>query len=101
MTTIQKIKEELRELALTIRKQKRQRKDYDDGYVPGLWANRERFRTRHIAFCEIKGTLRELIEPFAYDDRKPYGFEYGIEAAKQEYLRRMMEYENETLRAST
>lgn len=60
--SIQKIKEEQKQLALNIRKKKSQRKELPNGYVPGLVQMRVKYRHQHIAYCIMRGTPYEKIE---------------------------------------
>lgn len=83
------IKEEQKALAIKIRKFK---SDWDS----------ESYRLRHIAYCELRGTPREKIEVFAYDDRKPYNMESRIQKVKNAYLERIEEArEDEIVRTDT
>lgn len=59
---ISKIKEDQKELALTIREKKSERKQWPNGYVPGLFGMRFDYRHRHIAYCMLRGTPYEKIE---------------------------------------
>ena len=66
---IKRIKEEQKALAIKIRKLKDQRKSSENGYVHGLWFDKDSYRHIHIAFCELKGTQREVIEkPRLYNE---------------------------------
>lgn len=56
------IKEEQKVIAKNIRKKKSQRKQFKDGYVPGLFRMRWDYRHRHIAYCLLRGTPYEKIE---------------------------------------
>ncbi|MCK5616436.1 hypothetical protein KAR91_81995 [Candidatus Pacearchaeota archaeon] len=86
---IVEIKEEQKALAKEIRKSK------DD------W-NSNIYRINHIAYCELRGTPREKIEVFAYDDRKPYNMEGRIQKAKDAYRYRIEEArEDEVIRIDT
>jgi hypothetical protein len=62
MKKIKKLKEELKTLAVEIRKQKAARKAADNGFVYGLDADRWRARHLHIAYCMLRGRLYEEIE---------------------------------------
>lgn len=57
-----KLKAELKLLAQQIRTLKSQRKQFSNGYVPGLAADQHEFRYKHIAYCLLRGRTLEQIE---------------------------------------
>jgi len=57
-----KLKNELKEMAKTIRFKKGKRKFEPNGYVYGLFRLREDFRIKHLAYCMLGGTPYEKIE---------------------------------------
>lgn len=56
-----KLKAELKVLAVQIRTLKSKRKELK-GYVPGLYSSQEEARTKHIAYCLLRGRKLEEIE---------------------------------------
>ena len=59
----QELKQELKELAASIRKGKNQRKSSPNGYVSGLDYARHIYRHKHIVYCMLRGKTIEQIEP--------------------------------------
>lgn len=57
-----KLKAELKVLAQQIRTLKSQRKQFTNGYVPGLAGNQHEFRYKYIAYCLLRGKTLEQIE---------------------------------------
>lgn len=57
------MKADLKVLAEEIRKLKSLRKVNSNGYVPNLLSNQEKFRSKHIAYCMLRGRTLEQIEP--------------------------------------
>lgn len=57
-----KMKADLKVLAKEIRQLKSKRKELK-GYVPGLESAQFNFRAGHIAYCMLRGTPLEKIEP--------------------------------------
>ena len=75
MNPIKKLKQELKDIALTIKtlKQGRKPKNYDEKIHSSLWRLdyiRSDYRHKHIAYCELRGTPRHLIET-PREDNKP------------------------------
>lgn len=67
-----KMKAELKVLAVEIRAFKSKRKELK-GYVPGLGGAQWDFRTKHIAYCLLRGRTIEQIEPKV---RNPGSYEH-------------------------
>jgi hypothetical protein len=61
-TKIKQYKQELKDLAKEIRRQKSTRKEVSNGYVWGLQSNQLAFRYKHIAYCMLRGRKYEEIE---------------------------------------
>lgn len=59
---LQHVKEEQKKRAIEIRKLRSKRKEVPFGRVPGLESLSYEYRLFHIAYCELRGTPRELIE---------------------------------------
>lgn len=57
------MKADLKILAEEIRKLKSLRKVNSNGYVPKLLNTQESFRSKHIAYCMLRGRILEQIEP--------------------------------------
>lgn len=74
MKKIKVLKEELKDLAKTIRKQKSERCADNCGYVYGLDDNRWLARHMHIAYCLLRGRTMEEIEtnPRTEPNKKQY-----------------------------
>ena len=63
--TYKETKDYLKALALEIRELKSTRKQWKDGYVPGLWSKQRDYRIKHIAMSMFRGKTIEEIEPTA------------------------------------
>lgn len=61
-THLVKMKADLKLLAAEIRTLKSKRKELK-GYVPGLETAQYNFRSKHIAYCLLRGRTLEQIEP--------------------------------------
>lgn len=61
--SILKLKLELKALARDIKSKKKSRKEYSNGYVPGLSDARWEYRHKHVAYCLARGRTLEQIEP--------------------------------------
>lgn len=83
MKTIKDLKQQISEWAVEIRQMKDQRKGARYGYVAGLDNLRQKTRSYHVAYCEMRGTPREKIEPKCRPDNPPC--EYTIEQVKATY----------------
>lgn len=59
---IARIKQEQIALAEKITDLKSKRKKTPNGCVDGLWRSSHEFRHKHIAYCELRGKAREVIE---------------------------------------
>ena len=57
-----KLKNELKDIAVIIRKLKGERKQHEFGRPPGLWGEQQDFRIKHIAYCMLRGTPYNKIE---------------------------------------
>ncbi len=57
-----KLKNELKTIAVDIRKLKDTRKKVQYGYVLGLCSEQQDFRIKRIAYCMLRGTSYEKIE---------------------------------------
>lgn len=60
--SIAKLKAELKVLAAEIKSLKSKRKERR-GYIPELGKSRYSFRSKHIAYCLLRGRTMEQIEP--------------------------------------
>lgn len=58
-TQIQKMKQELKELARQIKETKKLRNKDNGGYVYGLLEMRQAFRHKHVAYCLVRGRILE------------------------------------------
>ena len=63
MKKIKILKQELKELAVEIRKLRKTRKSEPYGYVPGLESLSSEARHKHIVYCMLRGRRYEEIEP--------------------------------------
>ena len=79
MTPIQKMKQELKALALNIRLTRAAGKDYQRSHgainnfpkdSKGLWISVPEFRHKHIAYCLARGKTYEQIEPKTHEQNK-------------------------------
>ena len=61
----------------------RESKPYAGPQGPGLWKEVPEYRLHHIAYCLLRGTPYERIEPKVHEGNEP-DFE-RIEAIKQQY----------------
>lgn len=59
---IKLLKQELKQLAKTIREQKKQRKGAEFGWVPGLLELRQYARHRHVLYCLARGRELEQVD---------------------------------------
>jgi len=59
---ILKLKDDLKRLAEIIRREKNKRKDYRNGFVPGLDNLRYKARHKHIVYCLLRGKTIDQIE---------------------------------------
>jgi hypothetical protein len=80
MTPIQKMKAELKALALNIRLTRAAGKDYQrsSGAInnfpkdsKGLWISVPEFRHKHIAYCLLRGRTYEQIESKVHEGNEP------------------------------
>ena len=60
---IKKLKDENKAIAAEIKELKSKRKSFDNGYVPSLSGEQQEYRIKHIAYCLLRGTPFESIEP--------------------------------------
>ena len=80
-----KIKEEQKQLAQTIRNQKSKRKDVLYGYVDGLDWNRDDYRHTHIAYCQFfNNTPYGMIEQTCHQDPRKSSIESLIKKWESE-----------------
>ena len=90
-----KLKKELKKLAKEIRYWKSKRKQDNRGNYSlqnietSVRTRKYEFRHRHIAYCQLRGRLREQIEQPASDN-----------LPNERYIERIIEQHGETLRAS-
>ena len=68
---MKQIKEELKSLAKEIRELKAMRKTEPFGYVRRLEPTSWEFRHRHMAYCLLRGTPMERIEPHNREGNEP------------------------------
>ena len=68
MTKIQTKKQELKKIAIEIRRLKSTRKSVEFGYVEGLFSAQCEYRLNHIAYCIARGRTLEEIEGRSFDD---------------------------------
>ncbi len=88
------LKQELKELAASIREAKSKRKSSSNGYVHGLCYDRNTYRHKHIAYCLLRGRSIEQIEQSNRPDNKPC--QYLIERYMEQYkIEDEVEVENE------
>ena len=75
MNKIMQLKEELKKIALEIRKVKLECKEYQRGHHgKGLWDWRDKswtYRHMHIAYCLLRGRTMEQIERTNRENNKP------------------------------
>lgn len=80
-----KIKEEQKQLAQTIRSQKSKRKEVAYGYVDGLDWNRDTYRHVHIAYCQFfYKTPYDMIEQTCHQDPRKSSIESYIKSWEAE-----------------
>ncbi len=60
---VRQLKANLSELATNIHNAKTKRKGSPNGVVPGLFSMQTEARTKHIAYCLLRGRTIEQIEP--------------------------------------
>lgn len=80
-----KIKEEQKQAAQTIKDQKSKRKEVADGYVIGLDYNRDDYRHIHIAYCQFfNNTPYGMIEQTCHTDPRKSSIESYIKSWESE-----------------
>ena len=93
---MKEFKEELKTLAVEIHNYKKERKTHKCGYLPGLIEMKYEYRHWHIAYCELRGTPREMIEQPAEENQPSESF---IQHVKDVWSKKYAEYE-QTLRVA-
>lgn len=76
-----KMKADLKVLAAQIRELKSKRKELK-GYVPGLESSQFEFRSKHIAYCMLRGRKLEEIESKLRDPNSYVHYRVRKEAAR-------------------
>ncbi len=96
-----KLKSELKTIAVDVRGLKNKRKEHKYGLVPGLSAEQQDFRIKHIAYCMMRGTPYEKIES-KHRDLNDYSHKWYKKKA-DEYLdgyKKLLEVSDEDVRTS-
>lgn len=96
------IKEELKFLAKEIRRVRSMRKQVPneefecrstfDSRLANLKYN---YRIKHVAYCGLRGTSKELIEPTTHDKIRQQDIFYLADMLQSQYEAMIKEYENE------
>jgi len=97
-----KLKTELKIMAIEIHFDRSRRKSVPNGYISGLLGLQENVRIKHLAYCMLKGTPYEKIEPnhskhqdvrdykdLSDEDMKRWGFKTKsvMEVYEAEYIK--------------
>lgn len=77
-TKLLALKNDLKNIASEIRKQKSERCSANNGFVYGLAKNQRDFRIKHIAYCLVRGRKMEEIEGKVREDNKLSEWELSV-----------------------
>jgi len=82
-TKYPKLKQELKDLAASIRHGKSKRKSHTDGLVPGLYSDQYVYRHKHIVYCMLHGRDLSEIENHNRPGNEPS--KHLLETYRKEY----------------